>query len=107
MNQTSPAALHCQHWAGGYSPLILCIAQYVAPGLPTDLTRIYCCRLSVRNRVTKRTRVVWNSRCPKWNEEFRFLVHFPGAVPPAAAGCNTGQTHIWPVSYVVCICELR
>lgn len=37
-----------------------------------------CCRLSVRSRVTKRTRVIWNSRCPKWNEEFRFLIHFPG-----------------------------
>jgi C2 domain len=45
-----------------------------------DTLQVPCCRLSVRNRVTKRTRVVWNSRCPKWNEEFRFLVHFPGAV---------------------------
>lgn len=33
--------------------------------------------LSVRARVSKKTRVVWNSRCPKWNEEFRFLIHFP------------------------------
>ena len=61
------------------------------------------CRLSVRNRVTKRTRVVWNSRCPKWNEEFRFLVHFPGASPPAPpvdkqrckAGLRQADVHLF------------
>lgn len=65
------------------APLYCALHSLITLGRPLDLAWLACCRLSVRNRVTKRTRVVWNSRCPKWNEEFRFLVHFPGAAAPA------------------------
>jgi len=31
----------------------------------------------VRNKITKKTRVIWNKRCPKWDQDFKFLIHFP------------------------------
>lgn len=38
-----------------------------------------CCillqfRLSVRNKSSKTTRVIWNKKCPRWDEDFKFLV---------------------------------
>lgn len=33
--------------------------------------------LSVRNKTSKTTRVIWNKKCPRWDEVFKFLVHFP------------------------------
>ena len=35
------------------------------------------CRLYVREKKQKGSGIAYNTRCPRWDQDFQFLVHFP------------------------------